>query len=246
MSNDVFNEGAGTNLPDQNNSSLVETLVGEGKKFKTVEDLARGKTEADAFIERLKQEKADMLEEMKKQSLGSEQLEELRNELKALRTANVQPSRDGTNPALTSDGVKSLIEEVMTQTERNRSAQQNVSAANEAMVKTFGSLEKAAEAVKAKAAEVGMTMDALRGIAANSPTAFLKIMGESTVADVQPLNPNRVSPSALNTQQPQKAVPSTKEDFDAILKAQGRRVYFSPAVQTAIWKAIKAGTYQLD
>src|SRR5574343_873745 len=36
-------------------------LVGPGKKFKTYSDLEKGKLEADAFIERLKTEKAELL-----------------------------------------------------------------------------------------------------------------------------------------------------------------------------------------
>lgn len=36
------------------NKNYLEELVGEGKKFKTQEDLARGKAEADAYIEHMK------------------------------------------------------------------------------------------------------------------------------------------------------------------------------------------------
>jgi hypothetical protein len=58
-----------TSLFDQNNDpqidpnkNYLETLVGEGKKFKTVEELARGKAEADLYIETVNK-RSDQLRE---------------------------------------------------------------------------------------------------------------------------------------------------------------------------------------
>lgn len=240
MTNDVF-------APDPNAAppaSSVNDLVGEGKKFKTVDDLARGKLEADAFIERLKQENAQVLAEARKAALADEQLETLRNEVKALREARVEPSKDNTNPALTLESVKSLVAETITQTERNRTAQQNIATANETMVQTHGSLEAAAQAVKAKASEVGMTMDALRNIAATSPSAFLKIMGEAQKQSAEPLNTNRVTIERVQNLGGDTPKEGSKAYFDAIMK-RSRNEYFTPKVQQAIWKAVKAGTYDL-
>src|SRR6185295_15850056 len=103
-------------------------------------------------------------EDLKKSTLGAEELESLRTEIKNLKSATPQASRDNTNPALTVDSVKSIVEQTITQAERNRTAQQNILSANDAMVKQYGSLDKAAEAVKARAAEVGMTVEALRSV----------------------------------------------------------------------------------
>jgi len=52
MSDDVFSTQTG----DQTSKTSLEELVGEGKKFKTVEDLAKGKLEADSFIAQLEGE----------------------------------------------------------------------------------------------------------------------------------------------------------------------------------------------
>ena len=58
MSDDAFS----TNTPtgDTNPSPLAE-LVGDGKKFQTVEDLAKGKQESDAFIVKLQDENAQAI-----------------------------------------------------------------------------------------------------------------------------------------------------------------------------------------
>lgn len=243
MPTDVFDP---TNVPaTEGSANPLADLVGDGKKFKTVEDLAKGKAESDAYIEQLKRETAALREELKKATLTDEQLEGLRNEIKTLREAKPQGSRDDTNPALTVDSIKSLVAETITKTELNRTAQQNVLEANSAVVKQFGTLENAAAAVKAKAAEIGMSMEALRDIAAKSPTAFLKIVGVDPVLNVEPLSPSRVEPVGDPKQPHVRLAAGSKEFFDNILKTQGRSVYFSPSVQTALFKAVKAGTYQL-
>lgn len=241
---DVFNADGTPATPAPTATGALADLVGDGKKFKTVEDLARGKIEADTFIERLKEENAQALAEARKAALADEQLESLRNEIKALREARGEPSRDNTNPALTLESVKTLVAQTLTQAESNRTAQQNVNVANDAMVKTYGSLEAAGAAVKAKAVEVGMSMDALRDLAAKSPSAFIKIMGgEASKQSAEPLNPNRVVTGIVPNSSNEPAE-GTKEYFDTIQK-RSRSEYFTPRVQQAIWKAIQAGTYKL-
>lgn len=230
-----------TGTPPDN---VASTLVGDGKKFKTVDDLARAKIESDNFIEQLKRENAQARDEVKKAALADEQLEALRNEIKALREARGEPSRDHTNPALTIESVKSLVAETITQAERNRTASQNISEANDSMVKQHGSLEAAAQAVKARASEVGMTVEALRDIAAKSPTAFAKIMGTEPPKSAEPLSPNRVATERTPNPGGDAPAEGTKAYFDAILK-RSRQEYFTPRVQQAIWKAVQAGTYQL-
>lgn len=237
---DVFDK------PEQTSEgTTVADLVGEGKKFKTVEDLARGKVEADAFIERLKQENATALEAARNSALADEKLDVLRKEIATLKAANPQSSREPTSPALTPDSIKTLVSEAITQTERNRTAQQNINAANDQMVKTLGSLENAANAVKAKASEVGMTLEALKDIAAKSPSAFLKIMGQEVALSREPLDPTRVVRENTPNLTPNAPTAGTKAYFDNILKTQGRGVYFTPRIQQEIWKAVQAGTYQL-
>lgn len=238
MTDDVFTTETPAPAP-------TTDLVGPDKKFKTVEDLARGKAEADAYIENLKREQAELRAELAKATKTDEELAALRAELNALRTATPQGSREQTVPALTVDSVKSLVEQTITQAERNRTAQQNVQAANAEMVRVHGTLEKAAEAVKARAAEVGMSLEAIKAIAASSPTAFAKIMGNEQAKSVAPLNPNRVAPERTPSLTPNDTTPGTKAYFDNIQKTD-RNAYFSPRVQQEIWKAVKAGTYQLD
>lgn len=235
---DVFN-------PEKTDMTPVSDLVGDGKKFKTVDDLARGKLEADNFIDQLKRETEGLREELKNRTKAEEELNGLREEIKNLRTATTQASRD-TNPSLTADSIRSLVSETITQADRNRTTQQNINTANDAMVKSHGDLTKAGEAVKARAADLGISMDHLRNIAAESPTAFLKIMGETVTEDKGPLNTQRsVNTDTSNSAPAGEPTRGTKAFYDK-LRVEKPNVYWSPKIQQEVFEAAKAGTYDLN
>src|SRR5882762_1576622 len=91
-----------TNLPNQldSNKAYLEQLVGEGKKFKTAEDLARGKAESDSFIEimkaRMDELRADHLR-LREDHQASAQLKDLIDSL--------QKSKDDTTRDTNRDNV---------------------------------------------------------------------------------------------------------------------------------------------
>lgn len=239
---DVF---TGTKEPVQTTNPL-ETLVGEGKKFATVDDLAKGKLEADAFIERLTQEQAQLRADLGRVQNADQQLIELRAEVQALRAAKPEASKDNTSSPLTVDGIKALVAETITRAERDRTVEQNINAANASMVDFYGDVNKASTAVQAKAAELGLSMEALKDIAAKSPSAFQKIiLGDAKVPNVQPLDSKSV-----NNESPRPVVggrvaqEGTKEYFEEIRK-KNPKLYWSPSMQQKVFQAAKAGTYDL-
>lgn len=246
---DVFNDNVNTETatPDAN----VEAV--KVKFGNDLDKLAKGKAEADAFIEQLKSEQAHLREELNakvdRDKNAEASLEELRNEIKALRGTIANPSgqsKENTNPVLTADGIQALIQDSLTRAERDKSAQQNVEAANKAVVDHFGSLDKAGEAVKAKAAELGMSISDLKNIASKSPSAFRKIIvGDAIDASADTaLDPNSSQPPVNDGQKPNVITPKSKEDFEAIRKADPKR-YWAAATQMQLHKAARDGTYQL-
>jgi len=72
------------------NKAYLEQLVGDGKKFKTAEDLARGKAESDSFIEimkvRMDELRADHLR-LREEHQASAQLKDLIDNYKNPKTA---------------------------------------------------------------------------------------------------------------------------------------------------------------
>jgi hypothetical protein len=232
---DVFNA--------QDPASKVDELVGEGKKFKSVDDLAKGKLEADAFIEQLKAEQAELRKQVETmQGSGQTELATLRAELAQLKAQGnkANPQGEHTAPQLSESDLKALVAKTITETEASKTAAQNVNLVNVEVLKVHGSVEKATEAVRAKARERNISVDALKAIAAQSPSAFFAIMGmdgTQTRNDSGALLTGSHIPTGQG--EPKEG---TKAYFDAIRK-KNPSAYWKPAVQNRIFAAKKAGTY---
>jgi hypothetical protein len=87
FTDDQTTEHSDKNTPNQGSvaGDTLAELVGEGKKFKTVEDLAKSKVQADQFIEQLKTESAEMrrrLTELEASAGKSRTIEDVLNAVK--------------------------------------------------------------------------------------------------------------------------------------------------------------------
>jgi len=185
-----------------------------------------------------------MRKDIQKAADAQAMLEELRAEMVKLR--GVAPAPTPVTPGVSADDVRALVNETITNVERNRTAQQNITAANDAVVRNFGSFEKAGEAVRAKAAELGMSLDDLKAIAAKSPTAFEKIiLGDKPQGGGSgPLEPKSETLASGSNGGSQQLQPGTKAYYDDMRVKQPSK-YWSTAVQMALHKAVKDGTYEL-
>lgn len=179
--------------------SPVEDLVGEGKKFKTIEDLAKSKIEADAFIETLKSENAQFKAQIKTQ----EQMEET---IKALTKPKEQPAPNAPTERVEekvpdlSQRIKAELESV----EREKILRNNVETVANKLVEVYGSEEKAKEVVNNLAKELGVSTKWLMDSAAASPKAFFKQVGLDETKTAPPPAPrgdvNSEAFRKLNTQ----------------------------------------------
>lgn len=229
---------------DQTVTDPLAELVGEGKKFKTNEDLAKGKVEADAFIEQLKHEQSELRKELESRVNAEKALEDLRTEVKALKELKTQTqTRENTTPQLTASEVEALVAKTITRQETERTVSQNINHANSEVVKHFGNADSAQEAVKTRATELGLTLEDLKAVAAKSPGAFLKMI----LPDVDATKVQNFSGSTVNTQA--NLVPNgqgpkegTKEFYD-VMRAKNPMLYWRPETQQALMKAAFAGTY---
>ena len=240
---DVFN------APDNSVVAVtpLSALVGPDKKFKTVDDLAKGKTESDAYIEQLKGEAVELRAIVDRKEQSDAVLTELRNEVARLKQGSkdsAQPSRENTTPGLSEADVKNLVERHLTDAEKGRTVAQNINRANDEMIVRFGTKEKAVDAVRVKAAELAISVDKLRDVAAESPSAFLQLMGASG----QPAQ-SSVGNLPIGTMNSQSNASGhgpkdgTKAYWDAFRKTQGDAKYFKPAIQNRIFEDKKSGTY---
>lgn len=157
------------------NADYLSTLVGDGKKFKTVHDLARGKAEADAYIERLRREKEELEKEVKtRTSLDSFKtaLEELRKPAQHVETPVVTPDEA---PKFDESRLEEMLEQFLQKKEIQRTRETNSQMVARVLEENFG--PRASQVLNDKAREIGLPLSDLKDLAARSPQAFFRLVG---------------------------------------------------------------------
>lgn len=244
MEEDLFNEiDLGEDLEAEIEPQL-ETLVGPNGKFKDIASLARAKLEADRFIERLKAENAEA-----RQKLGTAHtLESVMKQVEGLVASNKVPEQvnqhlENQNPAIIDDSkLKSLVSELLNQSEFERKVQANRSVVQSAIVAEWGS--EATVQLNKKARELGISVAALKAVADESPNAFFRLVGVGTKTN----SPSQIPQSSVNSNGkvvlPSGAKP--KSHYDQ-LKVQDPKKYFAKETQAQMMNdAMKMGSSFFD
>jgi hypothetical protein len=167
---------------ETSSENALSTLVGEGKKFQTVEALANSKIEADRFIETLKTERAAEAAEVLRLKAELETRKSVEEQLKALKTSapeikSPDPAAPAQGTVLTEDDLNKRILAVTESKRQEEVTRGNVQAVADGLVQAFGTEEKAREVVAAKAKELGVSTQFLQSVAASSPAAFFATIG---------------------------------------------------------------------
>ena len=230
---DIFNAAttAETTTEVQNaqtNESFVAQLVGEGKKFKDLEALAKGKLEADRHIGEITKTLDELRAELAKQDYAKSLLESMN---KGSETRTEQPPPNNPSPSNTENttqsasDIESLVEKVITEKERNRTVSQNISVVGEEMERQFG--DKAGQILKSKSQELGMSIDRLKEIAAESPTAFFQLIG----VNAQKKATNTVTQSSVRSETFNSNSQDRDFDYYQKIRKENRSLYYSPKIQ---------------
>ena len=169
--------------------SFVKKLVeARGEKWSDPEVIAKGKMEADAYINDLEAQLTQLREDLGKQDYASQLLNQLQNKAPTSTGGNtVAPNKnndasgtgtDGhTNQTVSESDLKSLVEKTLTEREAKATVEQNLGVVMQHLNDTYGTEVNAT--IKKKADELGMSLDRMEEIAKESPTAFFTLIGES-------------------------------------------------------------------
>tara|TARA_R110000787_G_scaffold227545_2_gene335212 strand:+ start:733 stop:1452 length:720 start_codon:yes stop_codon:yes gene_type:complete len=168
MAEGIFNASETTNS-EANEISYSSELVGDGKKFKTVGDLEKGKMESDAFIEQLKTENAGLRSDLDTRMTAADTLEKIREENAAKEAV------ENTTLSLNSDEVTNLVKTTIEKRESAKTAEQNVSEVDVKMRALYG--DRAKEVFDEKASSLGLSPEYLKDVASKSPAAFYNVLG---------------------------------------------------------------------
>lgn len=230
-SGNAFNTDTQPNSSEQKNDPLFSDMVGEGKRYATVEELAKGKKEADAFIEQLKGETSGLREELDKRPT----MEDIQDIIKSY--ANEQGS---TNSKVSGEDVQKLVQTALQESKIADRQQSNVKEASDKMFELYG--DKAKEKVQQKANELGVAVSYLEEMAAANPKIFYATMGvQDNPNNDQSHNSSNRQPEGNNAEQFKKQSDNQTGTWSYYqqLRKEKPNLYWSPKVQNEIFKLRK-------
>ena len=204
--------------------SPVDSLVGEGKKYKSVEELAKSRLSADEHIKQIEFENSNMRTELDSLASIRENSKTIEDILHKLDQAD-----SGTEPTITNsdvtnpEAIKSLVEQTLQQRDNQVVAQENRAKVNTALSDYFqGDSERAVKHVQEVMKESGLTDTQFANLSESAPAAALSILNIKTnarpssspsIVERGDINPE--SPVALQTGNRDKAY------YDSIKKERG-------------------------
>ena len=209
-------------------SSFVERLVAsKGEQWNDPEVIAKGKVEADDHIMLLEQQLKEMREDLGKQDYSKQLLETLQNtKAQDSSPASAVPKEDTavTVTPVDSETIESLVSTALEKRNQTATAESNLALVDKSLTESFGT--EAVAVVKAKATELGMSVEALKVLAAQSPAAFVSLMGSAKLSQGGSAPTGSVNSTAAFQQ-------SNDRDYAyyANLRKTDKTRYYSPQVQ---------------
>lgn len=238
---DIFSDAP---LTEGNEGGSVDIglndLVGEGRKYKDPDALAKAYANIEAHARRLEAENAEARAKLDTR------------DFKATTNNSSSDGQDGNNPSHSDqnggtpqdnappkqdvDFRSQIREEVKALNEQERMTQ-NIEQTAAKMVETYGSPQAANEALRKRAQELGVGVDWLRDSAARSPAAFYATMGIQSSGGSSP----RMTPASgggvnLGT----GGEPTRNFEYYEKIRKDNPKLYFSSATQQEMLRQARA------
>lgn len=220
--------------------SPLAILVGEGRKYKTVDELAKAYVSIDDFAEKLKGENASLRTEVTKAKTLDEVLERLKAESGSAaqdQGANKVDASKGA-PGLTTTDVAAIVRSTLTGMESTRTKEANLLKADAEMRKLFGDK---AEAMFQKEASTPEMKKALMDLASVSPEKFVALFRPAKVDGSSVDHGTSVNSAALGNEQASGRAtdPGCKEFYNELRRKKPSE-YYSQAMQLQMNKVAVA------
>lgn len=165
---------------NSNGDGVLDTLVGEGKKFKDLEALAKAKLESDRHIARLEAEAALQREEIAKRATVEDFLDRIESRARTPENLNQGGSgnenQDGAK-GLSPEEIKALVKQATLEEKTLATQEQNLQETVRELQKTWGNDWQVK--LRNKQTELGLTEEFMNSIAFKSPKALLNLVGAS-------------------------------------------------------------------
>lgn len=217
------------------NELKFEDLVGEGKKFRDQDAVAKKIVHSDAHIARVEKEAQEMRETIARlqgQVTANDRLASIEDLLRKGEPGSPAPviNQDNVTPAPTLD--ETVINRMLDQRDANKRKADNVRAVKQKLASAFG--QSFPDKVRTAADALGVGVNFLSSVAEENPQAFYRLIG---MEDAPRVSPDIVPPrSAIGIPQAVSQQQSGKKDWAYYqkLKASDPKTYHSVQTQWEI------------
>lgn len=238
----VFEDGK-TNPPaTEDYVAKIKELKGENWQDPNV--IAKGYLAAQDHITSVERTLEELREDLSKRTTAEEILKELKEAQAKPTAGDPPPTNSGgeteNTTQVSSEDIKSLIDEALTVREQSQSRKQNIEEADRKITERFGT--DASKVVEAKAQELGLSKERLAEIAGESPSAFLNLMGEAPQT-----TSNQNQTSQVNTQSDSFTSSSNERswEFYSKMRRENPKLYYSPRMQRQLEDDYAAGKVRI-
>ena len=164
--------------------NYLEELVGDGKKFKSPEELARAKMESDLYIKNLTRTQDEMRQDLlnsKAEIQARQRLEDLIDQLSKRQQQsdddidNTRNDVDRNTPAIKPEDIEKMVQQQMSSIERNKTEEANFKSVQAKLRERYGN--DYANILSSQVHDLGYTAEEANRLARSHPDAFLKLFG---------------------------------------------------------------------
>lgn len=224
--------------PDPNVNYLNE-LVGEGKKFKSSEDLAKGKYEADQYVKTLERQLDEMrvdYSKLRDDYNSRAKLEELIDQIESRQQqqqlpSNPPPAVVPQQPSIDPKQIESLVSSKIMEHESSKAQQQNFNFVRSKLEERFG--RNYQETLKQQVNELGLTEDFVNDLAKKHPQVLLKTLGLDQPAKQQNF---QAPPRNERSDHFQPTTQKRTWSYYQQLKKADPKIYYDPKTQVQMHK----------
>jgi hypothetical protein len=172
--------------------SYLNLYVGEGKKYKTVADLAKAYANADVFIETLKREKREVEEELQAER---EKFKSLADVLDVFGKKEVveKPKQEST-PKQTEQNLEEVVRQVLAKEAQQQEVVKKKQETKQRLLEAFGSEDKAAEKINSFIKDNPNKKSVVEILATTDPDALIKLLKDEE-GNTQPTQQKQVTPT---------------------------------------------------
>ena len=163
--------------PDEDGNYL-NVIVGEGRKWATPEDLAKGAVHSQVHIQQIEAENAQLRQEM----ATVRSVEEILAESQAAPNAesnqeNQSGEQEQSGTTFTQDDIEKIVSDRLLKVEQGKAQENNAQLVANSLTKVHG--DQAGKVFETKAKELGMEVKALEAMASSNPQVVIGLFNQT-------------------------------------------------------------------